>query len=173
MMEFWETFALPIIQFLIGPIVTGAVVYKLTSRASRRKENDMSIRQLNILKSKLEKTIRLVGELNKELRDIEDYEARIEEIKNDDLSGVDEELRHAGSKNDILSLYQNLRGDSGRKIMNLKKEIESSFRELSDLEIDLLPTKVHGELIDLIETQRVELDLTLHKRLLKNVKKHL
>lgn len=171
--ELWRVFVLPVIQFLIGPIVTGAVIFRLTSRAAKQKENDMSIRQLNVLKSKIEKTISLVGELNKELENLDEYDLRIDEIKHDDLSGVDEELRNAGSKGNILNLYIELKTDSGRNIMKLKKEIESSFRELSDLEIDLLPTKVHGELIDLMESKKVELDLNKHKQLLKNVKKHI
>lgn len=171
--ELWRVFILPVIQFLIGPIITGAVIYRLTSRAAKQKENDMSIRQLNVLKSKIEKTISLVGKLNEELQSLDDYDLRINEIKIGDLSGVDEELRNAGSIENVLKLYIDLKADSGRNIMKLKKEIESSFREFSDLEIDLLPTKVHGELADLMESKEVELDLKKHKQLLINVKKHI
>jgi hypothetical protein len=43
--------------------------------------------------------------------------------------------------------------------------------ELNDTPNDLLPSRVHSDINELIESKQVELDFIKHKKLLKDIKK--
>lgn len=66
-------FILPIIQYLVGPILTGIVVYLFTSNSNRKLEKNNTSRQLNTLKVKLHKLRKIVKEFNEEMTRSVDY----------------------------------------------------------------------------------------------------
>lgn len=169
--ELWNTYLLPVIRFLIGPIVVGVVVYYLTNRSSRKSEKEKTVRQLNTHYSKIKRIIQLVEDINDELKKHTDYELKIGQMKNGDYSSVREELESVGNEMDCLQMFVRLKGSSLKNIGKLRKQINETSLELNDTPNDLLPPHIHAEIMEIIESKRVELDLVKHKRLLKDIKK--
>lgn len=167
----WKTYFLPVIQFLIGPIVVGVVVFYMTQKANLKKEKEKTIRQLNVHYSKIKRIIQLVESLNKELEEFNEYEVKINQMKNGDYSKVKEELRSVGNDNECLQLFVNLKGSSLKNMNKLQREINETSLELNDIPNDLLPPHIHAEIVELIESKQVDLDLVKHKKLLKGIKK--
>jgi len=170
-MEIWESIFRPVFQFLVGPILTGIVIFKLTNNAAKKREQNNATRQLNVLKAKLERIITLVEAVNEKLEEDEDYSERLREMSLGDFSAVKEEVQfsHRGSEEDLLRLYKSLKKEGERKVLKLSGKIEEVALELKSIPTDALPTKIHGKLHELIETQEIDLDLTEIKSLTKLV----
>lgn len=45
--ELWNTYLLPVIRYLIGPIIVGVVVYYLTNKRKIKEEKAKVLRQLH------------------------------------------------------------------------------------------------------------------------------
>ncbi len=77
-------FILPIIQYLVGPILTGIVVYLFTSNSNRKLEKNNTSRQL-----KLHKLRKIVKEFNEEMTRSVDYNYVLSKISEGDFSSVE------------------------------------------------------------------------------------
>lgn len=171
----WEIIFKPLFQFLVGPIITGIVIFQLTNKAARSREKSNATRQLNVLRAKLERIIALVEEVNDKLEEDEDYSERLREMALGDFSVVKEEtdFSHEGNEENLLRLYRNLKKEGEKDVLKMTGQIKEVTLELKEIPMDSLPTKIHGKLHDLIETKTVELDLIDVRNLMKLIKKEI
>lgn len=153
--------------------MVGVVVFYMTQKANLKKEKEKTIRQLNVHYSKIKRIIQLVESLNKELEEFNEYEVKINQMRNGDYSKVKEELRSVGNENECLQFFVNLKGSSLKNVNKLQREVKETSLELNDTPNDLLPPHIHAEIVELIESKQVDLDLVKHKKLLKNIKRAL
>lgn len=172
MEEIWTIYVLPVIQYLIGPIVVGVVVYHLTNKTAIKKEKNIMNHQLNIHYSKVKWIISLEEELNKALDNLDKYRNSIEQMKNGDYSSVKEELESIRDENACLLMFEELKTETSKNIDKLRNRITASYSDLNNTSKDLLPPEIHAEITEIIESKQVELDLVRHKQLLKNIKEH-
>lgn len=174
-LEMWEIIFKPIFQFLVGPIITGLVIFKMTNKAANKREKSNETRQLNILKAKLERIVVLVEEVNNKLEEDEILSLRLREMSLGDFSVVEEEIEysHEGNEENFLRLYKSSKEEGQKDVLKLTGQIKEVSLELKDIPMDALPTKIHGKLHELIEMKQIELDLVKVKSLVRLVKKEI
>lgn len=174
-LEMWEIIFKPIVQFLIGPIITGMVIFWLTNRATKTRERNHATRQLNVLKAKLERVVYLVEQLNPLLEENDNYSKRLKEMTQGNFSIVREETEpwNEGDEKNVIRLYGDLQLEAKKQAVKLGKQLTEVTTELKEIPMDSLPTKIHGKLHELIEMKKVELDLVKVNSLLILVNKEI
>nr|WP_318540249.1 hypothetical protein [Terribacillus saccharophilus] len=149
--ELWKSYFLPVIQFLIGPIIAAVVVNYLTNRKKNKQEKEKIIRQLQVQSSKLKRIIELIQERDQELKNKNKCEEIIGKIIMGDYSAVDDEFKVYRTEENWLTIYNELKNSSINKKSRLQDQIKKSLQGLKDTPKDLLPTHIHAELIEIIE----------------------
>ncbi|MFJ5564847.1 hypothetical protein [Lysinibacillus xylanilyticus] len=153
--EIWSTFILPVIQYLVAPIVTGVVIWFMTSKRSLRENKDKMLRQKNENLVALQTVINYIEEARKSLDYQKDLTECLERMNNGDFSMVEVE-GGIGSDQACIEFYENLKR-SEINIFNTKfKRAKTAFDKFKNTPKDLLPEKIHLDLISLHSEDKIE-----------------
>ncbi|MET3657806.1 hypothetical protein [Sporosarcina psychrophila] len=171
-MEIWEKIVLPIVQYLIGPIIAGYTVWFFTNRKTVKREKDETERQCNAIAVKLRKIIEEIKILDQIKRDLRVFNIRIEEMEDGDFSGVDDEVdEKEGDEDEVLWMFRSRVQSMAQKIEEKYKEIVGFNIELTELPKDLIQPKIHKDLLGFIESEKVYVDMAKYHLLLEKLEK--
>lgn len=171
-MEIWGKIVLPIVQYLIGPIIAGYTVWFFTSRKTMKREKDEAERQCNVIAVKLSKIIKEIKELEEFERELRVFYIRIEEMEDGDYSGVDDEVEEMeGDEDEVLYNFRNTVKFIEQEIEDKSKEIEVMNIELNELPKDLIQPKIHKNLTEFINSKKVYADMAKYHLLIEEFEK--
>ncbi|MFZ0444187.1 MAG: hypothetical protein WAM95_06045 [Bacillus sp. (in: firmicutes)] len=173
--DLWTTYFMPLLQFFIAPLLAGGGVLLYSKYKNTNKDDkDKMVRQLNMHHSKIKRIVELAEQLNRQLELSDDYGLKIKQMNNGDFSSVKEELKNTGNKDDCLQLFIMNNAQCNKEMYNIGGKLKKVFNEFKELPTDLLPTHIHAEIIEMMDSKRVELEtdrMKKYKTLLKKIKK--
>ena len=174
--EIWERIALPIIQFLIGPILAAYVVYKLTNSKNNRNEKEDRIRQMNTIRSKLNRAINFIVLTKDEDRKFDEIALLIDKMENGDFTGITHDKLNSENVtqedfSDIIEEYYYDKNQIFEKRDSHVKNYLSTIEDIKNSPKDKLPTTVHDKLVRIIDNQSIKIDIEEYKELIDEINK--
>ncbi|MCR6106868.1 hypothetical protein HXA34_11270 [Salipaludibacillus agaradhaerens] len=171
MEDVWTVYLLPIIQYLVGPVIAGYVVYRLTDRKNRQAEKDAAVRQLNVLYAKINRIVGLVEKINELFTENDEYKKRMDEINEGNFENIKSEmaLTH-GDEHECFRIITEKKEQNSQEIRDLFNKASVTAKELRSIPTDLIPTEIHAEIVEIIESKFVALDISKYTQLMKKIK---
>ena len=132
-LEIWKTFILPVIQYLIGPIVTGFAIWYLTNKRSLNKNKDKMVRQKNENQVALQKLINQIEDMKESINYRQELTNDLDKMYEGDFSMVEVEEGERIFEQECIEQYESWKRDASMTIGKKSLLVENAFKNLKIL----------------------------------------